>query len=198
MATNYPGPYEYRLIYQTVVSSVPKISQLRLSLNVIGTVSPAELYSAIDMESFDTSASDLDAFETDLLNLLKPLFNTSTDFVASELWLYTPGTFSAAYVTGRAIGVVGTSGSGTVQDGQAVISFRGTDGSRGKIDLRQSVLTSGITQTFPTAHSGVNALAAVIAGVSSPVITRKGGFFLIPYKYNPGLNERYFKDRLRF
>lgn len=198
MAINYPGPYEYRLIYQTVAATIPKISEFRLSLNVVGTPSPADLYSSINLEAFDTSTIDLDDWEDALMELLQPLFHSSTDFTASELWLYTPGTFSAAFVTGRAVGLQGTSGTASVQDGQAVISFRGTDGSRGKADLRQTTLPVGLTQTFPTAVATVNALAAFLSGVDSMVITRKGGHFLTPYKYNPGTNERYFKDRLRF
>lgn len=198
MAINYPGPYEYRLVYQTVAASLPKISEFRLSLNVVGTPSPADLYSSINLEAFDTSTIDLDDWEDALITVLQPLFNTTTDFVASELWLYTPGTFSAVFVTGRTVGLQGSSGSASVQDGQAVISFRGTDGSRGKADLRQTVLPSGITQTFPTGSAPVNALAAFLSGVDSMVITRKGGHFLTPYKFNPGTNERYFKDRLRF
>jgi len=198
MAINYPGPYEWRLTYQTVASTIPTISQLRLSINVTSTPGAGEAYADIEVTERGGGTSTLAAWQTGFMALLDDVFHTSTDFVGSEIWLYSPGTFDATFITGEPLGTSGVSSTAPTQDGQAIVSFRTTTGGIAKLVLMQPSLAVGVTQTFPTSLGAINALASNMSNLNSPLIGRDNGFVFVPYKYNPGLSETLFKRRLRF
>lgn len=198
MAINFPGPYEVRINYSVPVGGTTLIHQHRFSLEMSVTAEPgAEFSEFTPLGRQGAYADDLEIYVGDYMTEVQPLFPTTADFNDAELWEYEAGSFNAAFRSVLALGLNGSSGSPGVQDGQLIISFRGTLGGPLKMDFRNTVLGQNIFQTFPTSEASVNSYAGFVTTVNTPIRARDGGFAFSPLKLLPGANEAMTKKRLR-
>lgn len=197
MATNYPGPYELRINYATIFAAVGYEHQLRLSFNADSEGDPGDDFEDWTVLKRNSTAESLEQVTLDLLDLLYPIWHTTTDFVSAELWKYTPGTFNAAFQSSLPIGESGTSENPVVADSQAIITFRSTLGGYAKLDMRHVSTDPGPFQLYPFSGGGYNNLATFVAAETSGFIARDNGFLFVPYKFLPGTNEKMFKNRWR-
>jgi len=198
MAINYPGPYEVRIRYTTPISGNTTFThRLRLSMDMGTPADPGDPFSEWTALSRQGQTPQLDDWVDDLVALLQPLYHTGTTFVDAELWLYTPGTFDAAFQSTYPIALAGTSSTQNSLNAQAIITFRSQLGGSGRVNLMEAISGFGVEQGFPTNSALINALATFITALGSPVIARDGGYLFTPLKYLPGINEALFKKRFR-
>lgn len=198
MAINFPGPYEVRINYSVPVGGTTLIHQHRFSLEMSVTAEPgAEFSEFIPLGRQGAYPEDLEVYVGDYVGVMQPMFSTATDFNDAELWEYEPESFNAAFRSVLLLGLNGTSGSAGVQDGQTIITFRGTLGGPLKMDFRNAVFGQNIFQTFPTSETPINTYAGFVTIANTPIRARDGGFAFSPLKFLPGANEAMTKKRLR-
>ena len=131
MAVNFPGPYEIRLKYNTVVSGVTLVHTQRLSCAVAGDdPGVGQAFSAIDVGRRVGGAIALSTAVNNYVNLMKVFYSNVSGnvIVSAELWKYIAGTFDASFVSAYPIDVAGTSASAIQAAGQSIVTMRSTNG----------------------------------------------------------------------
>jgi len=195
---NFPGPYELRFNYSTIAAGITLISQHRFSLDFAQIGEPGDPFSEwLPQGRLTAFTQSLDDFVNEYVTFLLPFFPTNANIVDVELWEYEAGSFNAAFRSSYAIAVAGTNGSPSAVDGQMIVTFRSTLGGILKLDLRQTIYAPAIFQLFPTSSGAINDWAAFVVGNNTCIRARDNGFAFSPYKFLPGANEKYTKNRLR-
>lgn len=194
MPINYPGPFELRINYLTNEPAAIATHQLRISHLMSVEGDPGDPFSAwIPLQKNGSAVDTLADHTDDIVALLRPLYNTASDFVDAELWEYAPGTFDAIFRSSYAIGLAGSSGTATQNYGQCIITFRSATGGIAKLDLRGTILGFGVRLAFPTASTPLNNLAAALIGATSIMIARDNGYLIAHLFALIGQNERAWK-----
>jgi hypothetical protein len=140
-----------------------------------------------------SAVDDLQQHLDALVAFLQPFYPAATDIISAELWEYAPGTFDAIFRSAESIGVNGTSGTGSQNYAQTIITMRSGSGGIGKIDLRGTIYAAGPRSGFPTSLVPVDNMLAHLLAPSSIYVARDGGYFLTGLFYLPGSNEQMFK-----
>jgi hypothetical protein len=198
MAINYPGPYEVRLQYTTVVAGLQLEHLMRLNCNMdsdLGVGFPFASWLAIQKGGGQLS---LQSCVDQLVIYLRPLFRTDSTFVGAELWKYIPNTFDAEFRASYAIALPGSEGiQATSAAGQAIITFRTVEGGIMRINLMESIFGAGAYDAAPFANSGISALATYLIGTAGWVLGRDTSYPNVALKFLPGQSEKLFKVRYR-
>ena len=197
MPINYPGPFEVRIAYTTVASGVTDAHIVRVSMDLFTVGDPGDPFSAFEALCRNGSVKALDDWVDDFVDVLQPIFRTDSIFGSAELWEYTPGTFDASFLSTYLIAAAGTSASATVDDGQAIITFRTATGGSARLDLRETIYGAGQKLGIGAAPALVIAVSNFFIALVSPVKGRDGGFVFTGLNWLPGTNERAFKERFR-
>lgn len=190
---NYPGPWEVRILYSTLSNGVSTNHVMRINVDVDTDPGPGSPFSDYDLISRAGVIPQLDTFVDDLVALLVPNYDDTSNFSVAELWRYTAGTFDAAFQSSYTIGEAGTSVAVTTQWAQAIITFRSTLGGSGRLTLMQPALLVNVTDAYPFAIANVNNLADFVVANASPFLARDGGYLFSPLNYMVGHNEAMFK-----
>ena len=197
MAANFPGPYELRIRYSTIVTSITNIHQLRISMDMNVTADPGDPFSDWTCQSRIGASPQLDTFTDDVAAVMQPFLRTDADILDAELWEYTPGSFDAAFRSTYTIGVAGTAGGATVPDSQGILTFRTQLGGVARFDIRDITISAGAKVSVGAAPTIVQDVADLLTANGSPMIGRDNSYVFVALNWLPGLNERSFKKRLR-
>lgn len=192
--TNYPGPFELRIYYQTAQGAASTNSQFRVSLDLASDPGPGLNFDDYAVKRRDLSSEDLGTLTDELVTILRPFFNSaSASLINAELWKYEVGTYNAQFYASYTLGLAGTSGSSTQAWNQVVITFRSTSGGSARLTLMQTVKVTNVTDPYPFADTQAADLAAWAVGAQSWVLARDGGYLHSPKNYMSGQNEHLFK-----
>jgi len=198
MALNFPGPYEARIFYTTVVSSVVLTHSLRLSFVVDPPEpEPGELWSNIFMLKRGGTNVELDTTIDALIVLLKALYHSSSEFEYAELWKYEDQSFDASFVSAYGLSVVGTSGTATVSAGQNIYSFRTLEGGSMRVNLMESIIPAGGVKGYADCSGAEQALINHFQDATVPWVGRDTSYPFVFTRAFPGQSEALFKKRYR-
>jgi hypothetical protein len=200
MATNFPGPYEIRLLYSVSITSVVLNHRQRLSCAIAGddpTVGTP--FSSINVGRRAGGAIALDDAVDAYVALMKAFYPGSgaSTIVSAELWKYQTETFQADFVSAYDIGVPGTSGSGPQSAAQSIVTMRTTNGGIFKLSYMESVIPFAVTDPGTFTNAGLEALVADIEAGNQPWLARDNGYPIVRIAHYPGQNEALFKKRYR-
>ena len=194
MAINYPGPLEARIFYLTNEPSQIAEHVIRFSFQAAIEGDPGDpLNNWKPLTKAGSSALGLFTHVTNLLAVLRPFFNTVTDFSHVELWEYTPGTFDAVFRSSEAIALGGTSGTATSVASQTMMTFRTQGGGIFRLDMRGTTSAPGVRIIPPFAAGTALNLSNYMLDGDSPWIGRDGTYPLATVKFLPGQNEHAWK-----
>lgn len=195
--SNFPGPYEVRLLYTTNNGAADIDHQMRFSMDMDTPAGPGDPFSDWTCLSRFGAAPQLDTWVDNLILKLKVVYNASSSFVSAELWKYAPLSYDAAFQSAYPIGVAGTNVGATVPDAQSIITFRSQLGGSARLNLMEAVYGGSPTQSYPFSIALLNDVADFITDVQSPVVARDGGYLFSTLHLLLGLNEALFKKRMR-
>lgn len=199
MTLNYPGPYGLRIFYTTTPTGFPAFThKLEVNVRTIGTPAPGDDFATVDLQQHDGGAINVDAAAIAVVNSIKPLFHTLTDFTLWELWKYAPFSSDGTYITSKAIGTGGTNATAAIPAAQTILTFRSLEGGSIKMSLMETSIVPAAEQAFPTGTAAVNTLAAFVTSNATGFILARDTSRPVAAKgYFPGQNERMFKKRYR-
>lgn len=199
MALNFPGPYGLKIFYTTTPVGFPAMThKLEVNVKVVGTPTPGTSADDIVVETHDSAGISLEGAMLAIVNAMRPLYHTSTDFTLFELWRYAPNSFDATFITSDVIGLQGTSVTNAAPAGQVIMTFRTVEGGSLKLYLMEASFDPGRSQAFPTSFATINTLAGVVTHPSNGFIwARDTSRPVAPKAFFPGQNERLFKKRYR-
>ena len=202
---NFPGPYEIRISYQDSGISPVLEHQQRLNVALVEPAAQSDLfsnYNFIDVDGVNTNT--LDVLVEDFLTVELALFKSTTSVISVELWKYpTPQSFDAVFWSVYVpTANVGTSGSSPVPAGQAIFTFRSQEGGTLKINLMESIISTGPPRTYIASTTAEKALADFIisgdgATYSAPFLARDTSYPIAFNRVFPGQSEALFKKRNR-
>jgi hypothetical protein len=205
MASNYPGPFELRIIYQ-LASLTPVIDHTqRLNVDIDGDPEQAlefDEYVFVDKNGVYTIT--LDTLVEDWLTLQNALFHNSMAIIGVELWKYPvyqsyDSVFWAAYEPTAA---AGTSVSGAQPSGQNILTFRTQEGGTFKLSLMESSQVAGAPLAYAGISAGYQALVDFALNgdgstYSAPFLARDTSYPIAFHRMFPGQSEALFKKRNR-
>lgn len=195
---NFPAPYVLQISYTTVPTPFSaQTHKLNIGVKLVSDPAIGTVFNAITTESRDATNDSLDTVLSDLIDQLKDVYKTTTDFVRADLLKYDGTSFEATWVASADIGVAGTSTAATQVAWQNTFSFRTSEGNWSKLQLMESVIGGESKQGFPTSDGTVNAIAGYMVGVSQPFIGRDGGFLLAKLNLSSGQNEKLWRKYYR-
>lgn len=198
MALNFPGPYEVRVFYDTIVNTITLTHSLRLSFVVDPPEpEPGDLWSTIFMLRRGGTNVALDVEMDDLAAHLKALFHTSSELLYAELWKYEDQSFDASFVSAYGLSIAGTSGTATVTAGQSIYSFRTLEGGSMRLNLMESIVAAGGVKGYSDLSGAEQALVNHIQSATTPWVGRDTSYPFVFTRAFPGQNEALFKKRFR-
>lgn len=200
MALNFPGPYEIRLYYTVVLSSVALTHSQRLNLRVAGTPTPGTLFSDIDALRRDDSPFALDGEVDDWVALIDGLYHNgagATSFDYAELWKYEPESFDASFISTYDIAVPGASVTANNAAGQTIMTFRTLEGGVMKLSFMETNIFYAARDTPPYSNTTAEAIRAACVAGTVPWMGRDGSYPFAAIALYPGQNEATFKRRYR-
>lgn len=197
MAINFPGPYTLRLFYQTTYGTVPLDHMQELNFDVASPPTPGDIFANIICNLTGGGTANMAAVTASWVSILDNLFHTASAFDHAEIWKYEAGTFEASFVSTYTVGTNGLSSSATPPAGQAIYTFRTTEGGIMKVSLMEA----SIPQDFPKAYAALSAdEKAVVDAVTDgtfPWLARDTSRPFSFIRRYGGQNEALFKKRFR-
>lgn len=200
MATNFPGPYEVRLIYTTNFTTGALITHTqRLNCIVDGDPAPGTAFADIDVLRRDGSPFALDSEVDDWVAAMQPFYSNGAGNTIdyAELWKYAPASFDGEFVSTYPIAVAGTSAAVINPAGQAIVTFRTQNGGIMKLSFMESVIGVGPKDTLPFANAALDALTDSVVAGTFPWVARDDSYPFACIALYPGANEALFKKRYR-
>jgi len=192
--SNFPGPFELRIFYNTNEPVQISSHVLRLSLRVSGNPQPGDPFTAIQtLDKTGSPGNPLSAVLTDLLAFVRPFYVPLTDFIRAELWRYPTASYDAVFVSAQVVGLPGTGTGTTVVASQFIMTFRTAAGGIFKVDLRGTIVPAQVKRSFPFGSGAWDNLANHILLPITPFIGRDNSVPVSPLFALPGQNERAWK-----
>jgi len=197
---NFPGPYEVRIYYTTTPVGFPAITHSsRFSCQIQGTPAaglPFTSYSAFPLSG---AVIPLNTVVDNWVALLRPLLSTgggnTVDY--AELWKYTPGTFSAVFMSSYSIALPGLSGGSVFAAGQLIQTYRTYEGGIFKVSVMESTVVSSGIDSPPFTPAAAENMRGGIIGASNCWIGKDTSYPLAAIGQYAGQNEALFKKRYR-
>lgn len=203
MATNYPGPYELRIYYVVTVTGLALPHVARYNINCWDDdITPGTPFDEIqvyrNVARLDPDEDLLDYMVDEWIALLQPVFNSSSvTFQRAELWKVTPLSFEMSFISAYDIGVAGSSAVAVAAASQVILTFRTLEGNVMKLAFMESV-TQPASATAAAAQAGSwGAIIAYASGDDAWFIGRDTARVFAAMNFNPGQNEKTFKQRYR-
>jgi hypothetical protein len=191
---NYPGPYGLRFFYTTTHGN----HKLELNVEVDGDPAPGTGPASIDLvqkdSSLDSMANVVDAL-FDLFKVFYPSADNTWD--RAELWKYQADSFNADYIATADIADDGTSGSPSVAAGEAIYSFRTSEGGVMKVVFEETTQPAGVTQSYADLGTAPKAFVDYVLSNDSVPLGRDTSRPISFLHLNIGQNERWFKKIYR-
>ena len=200
MATNFPGPYEIRLYYTTIVAAVAIQHSARYNLRLATDPDPGTAFADIDALRRDDSPFALDGEIDDWVTLMQGIYNNSTGVSSidyAELWGYEPESFDAHFISTYPINVAGSVATSITAYGQAIVTFRTTLGGIMKLNFMECVIGIGGIDTLPFSNANLDTLADAVVAGTVPWMARDNGYPFACIALYPGQSEALFKRRVR-
>lgn len=122
--------------------------------------------------------------------------NGDTQFGSAQVFEYGEnsdvGQFvtSYTYPTSGWLQATGANGLGN----QLITTFRSSNGGVGKVVFMHGIDQAGDTRVFPSSDTGIAAFAALMTAADSCARAIDGGRFVAGMAWNPGSDERWFKN----
>jgi hypothetical protein len=161
---------------------------------------PGDPFSAWDVENSTGVTRTAQAIADSLAALFEPLYNASVSDTLSrvELWKYTPGTYEAAFQSSYSPSFT-ASGSGGVNDAEAIVTFRTAGGGIARLHVMEpvAVVDPGLTLGMPSGVTEIDALASFLTTAPKVMLGRDNTYVISALNYHPGISEALFKDRYR-
>lgn len=193
MAINFPGPWTFKLFYETGLSHV-----LQLNTEVIGDPIPGTPFDEIEIRDQMVAGPMADEVIDDLVALLRPLYSTTSNFIRCELWKNIPESFEMDFWSVYDISLAGTGVGSFVAAGQTIFTFRTYEGGVMKVNLMESLITPGVSQRgaslTPTAATAFK--NHFISGANR-YLARDTSWPFAFMGMHPGQSEVLFKKRYR-
>lgn len=200
MVANFPGPWELRFTYTTLVSAIPIEHTQRVNVDLTSTPLPGAAFNNINAKTRGGILTpDLAAAVEAWLTLAAERFEDVTTFGIVELWSYVPLTFDATFISAYSpVVVAGTDIVNATQvAGQEVYTFRTQEG--GNMRLTWLETTAGFTppQTPPVGNSKVDDIFAFVISAANWILARDTSYPFANLRFLGGQNEKTFRQRFR-
>jgi len=200
MVQNFPGPYELRIEYTTLIGAIPIIHTQRLNLDLTTIPNPGDDFTNINVVTRGGVATPvLSAVVDSWLFLVAGRFEDVTTFGIVELWKYTPLTFDAVFIS--AYTSVVTNGSDvtnpTVVATQEVYTFRTQEGGIMRLTWLETITAAAQPQTFPTGSATVDAIETFVVSSINWILARDTSYPFASLRFLGGQNEKTFRQRFR-
>lgn len=206
MTLNFPGPYELRFLITTsnLTGGVYTHVQ-RVNIDVAGNPAQGSTFSTISVKDkvTPTGAVDLDVLVEAWLTVLAPLYNNAFSFDAVELWKYpTAQSFDSEFWSAYGPPTAQPSSvSAAHEAGQAILTFRTSEGGILKINLMETKIASGLSRGYDNMTTEEKAVADFVLGggatYDAAFLGRDTSYPFSFIKIYPGRNEALFKRRFR-
>lgn len=200
MVTNFPGPYEVRIEYTTLVGTAPLIHTQRLNLDLTAVPSPGTAFNNINVITRGLSATpDLAAAIEAWLTIVAARFSDTTTFGIIELWSYAPVSFDATFISAYSPTVI--AGSDAINPTQVatqeIYTFRTVEGGVMRVTWLESVSGSQVPVSFPTGNASINAIEAFIVSSVNWILARDTSYPFASMRFLGGQNEKTWRQRFR-
>lgn len=194
---NYPGPWQMRWFYTCTFLSVEYIHVATINVDVDTPPEAGSDFDQYDLISRSGLFYNAETFSDAVVAEARELIKTDASFDRCELWLYEDGTENAAFQSVLDIAVAGLSGSGVVEDSQAIWSMRSQSGGHSYFELFHGTSPAGPKLAYASCAADVQEMFDVLTALASPALARDGGYLFSPLYFLPGRSEHYFKKRNR-
>lgn len=198
MALNFPGPYEVRINYSVTVAGQTLQHQQRLNFKCNPVPTAGDPFNSIAVERADGTTQTLQTLVDNWITVLRPMYASGVStFIDAEAWKYLPGTFEASYISSYAINLAGTSATGAVAAGQAIMTFRTLEGGIMKVSLMESSIAVGPSRSYTAMTSAEQDIANAVFVAPQKFLGRDTSYPFSVLRLHPGTNEALFKKRYR-
>jgi hypothetical protein len=200
MAENLPGPYEieYTLGGWTNPS---REHVLRVSVAAVGSPSPGDLVTAIDIQKMGGATAKLNIVANQFWEFLRQCYTTGITCNGYQLWRYVPGTLAKDFISaGTVTNPAGSGGAGTgVIAHQLTLTFRSANGGVVKIVMLEGNNTGDTRGTLIPNAAGTNyqKVAAYVMSADNVVLARDDSYPVAALRYAVGQNERIWRKVYR-
>lgn len=139
---------------------------------------------------------DMSTAVDELIVLLRPLFQNTTEFTKAEAWFYPGGASDPIWVYTYAIGLLGSNAGTNVQSSQSVVSFRSSIGGIAKLYLLEGVFVANVRNSYPFGAGNITNLTNYMIGATSWWYARDNGSLVVPIWNTSKTNDKIRKIRL--
>lgn len=200
MAENFPGPYQLRFYYSCEPGLLPQFTHLlAVNVDLDGTPTPGDLFSAIDAKRRVGVPVALDTAVDAFVNVWKALLSLADqEILYCELWKFTAGTYDAQYISTYSINVAGTNGGSSTAAKLDIWTFRTFEGGIMKIYTQEGPDTGKLQEIYSELDAAEAAFADWFTDDStSYFLARDTSYPHVFYRRSAGESEKMFKLRFR-
>jgi len=193
MATNYPGPHEFRIYYG--VASYTHV--MRLNCNVIDVGAGFATLADLTLQQRQGTVQADTALEA-FVDLLKPLYpSTNAVFQYAELYQYEPESFESAFLLTHDLSVAGTAGGSYSPASQVIFVFRTDEGGVMRLSPMNSVKAPGQLVQYSALGVPEKAIVDFIISDNNWILGRDTSYPRTFKSMYPGQNEALWKKIYR-
>jgi hypothetical protein len=199
MVQNFPGPYELRLSYTTVFTSVPLTHTARYNVDLTAVPTPGDSFTNINAKTRGgTATPDLATAMEAWLTLLAARHNTGAVFGVIELWSYVPLTFDAVFISAYSPTIVaGSSATAEKVAGQETYTLRTMEGGIMRLVGIETIVGTNDRVPYPTTTPSVDAIFDFVRGATNWMLARDTSYPFAALNFLGGQNEKTFRQRFR-
>jgi hypothetical protein len=195
---NLDGTYEVRIFYTTVIAGQTLTHRHTFDVVPQNDPIPGVLPAAVILRSKDgTFTYSLADWLTLYVEEIRPLYNTTSNFVNYELWQYDATGKNALYITGGPIALAGLSAGSTVAAQQLTVTYRTQAGYILRQQLMEPVLAGDAKDPAPFVSAAVASLALLTLDEATPVVARDNTYAIVALNASLGANEKLWRKRFR-
>lgn len=193
MTLHFPGPYEVELFYtETNITH-----KMRLNCNLLVEGDAGDPFSSFDVEIRNGAGIDLDVAVLAWVNLIRTLFNASTNFTIANLYKFTPDSFEKTFLSTFNVNLLGSAAGAAVLMQQSTLTFTTNLGGNVRVELLESAQGGNLRIPIRDAAATVRAVADFLVSPTNWVLARDGGYPTGQLNWSNGRNDALENQRFR-
>lgn len=197
MATNFIGPYQIDIEYQTGDPAFDHV--VKFDCDVVSEPNPGDTFADFDLATRQGTGIQADTAMDALVAVLEPFFaSADASIISATLWKVAVPTNVRTFKATYAIGAAGTAGGTTKIAGEVVFTFRTIEGGIKRVQLEETVESAQTRVAYGTLSPGIEVdLMDYVTDADTWILGRDTSYVYLPLNFCGGQNEAIWRKRYR-
>lgn len=195
MVSNFPGPYQLDMHYETQAGGVTLEHIAKYNVDVAGSPAPGIDFSEIEFVTKGAGLVFGAVAAQAWADLVSDLFAVSTTITYFELWSVAPESFDRTYISTLESGTAGLRAQNTSVAAQSILTFRSQEGGSMRLNFMETIYGQDVPVAQPTSIPEVDAVGSFVVSDNNWLLARDTSYPIARVRWLPGQNEKLARTR---